>query len=203
MIPIQPKPEPSNFKTAVRDPGELFLAHVPRPSKKDWNENALWDKCFNDLYREYRGICAYLGMWINAHDATVDHFLPKSVYPQCAYEWENYRLSCEKANGYKADHDILDPFKIQKDSFILDFPSLLVKANRNLLAHDSILVNGTIEILKLNNEDFILDRLYWIKFYIENLDFQNLEQFAPFIAYELKRQKLENDIIEMMHVQAL
>lgn len=202
MIPIQPKSEPSNFRTTVKDPGMLFLARVPQPRKKDWNENALWNRCIGDLYQEYRGICAYIGMWINSHDATVDHFLPKSAYPQFAYDWENYRLSCKRANEYKADLDILDPFKIQKDCFILDFPSLQVKANRCLCESDSLLANSTIEILRLNSEEFILDRLYWIKFYIENLDFQNLEQFAPFIAHELKRQRLEKNIVEMMQTHA-
>ncbi len=200
MIPIIPKPEPPNFNSNVKNPGSQFLARVSRPTKREWNNNALWEKCFKDLYREYRGVCAYLGIWINCHDATVDHFLPKSAYPQFAYDWGNYRLSCKRANEYKSDHDILDPFQIQKDSFMLDFPSLLVKANQDLDITNRRLVNETIEILKLNNEDFIQDRLSWIMFYIENLNCQFLEKFAPFIAYELKRQDLESNIVDMMTI---
>ena len=198
MIPIQQRPEPSNFRTNIRDPGTQFLAQVPNPSKRQWGENDLWRNCFNDLYREYHGICAYIGMWTPHHDATVDHYLPKSIYPQRAYDWENYRLSCEKANNNKSDLDILDPFYIQSDWFILDFPSLQVKPNQNISLIDFNLIKCTIDILRLNGEDFIQERLGWVMEYIRGLDFTYLERFAPFIAYELRRQKLENIITGMM-----
>lgn len=199
MIPVQPRPEPPSFRTNVKDPGMRFLASVPNPTRKNWKDNNFWRICFDDLYREYHGICAYLGLWINNHDATVDHFCSKSAYPQQAYDWENYRLSCKIANENKGDNDILDPFQIERDWFILDFPSLQVMANHNLLCeYERILVNHTIYHLKLNDEYFIKDRLAWIRLYIENLDFSFIEQLAPFIAYELRRQHLEEDIIGVM-----
>ena len=201
MIPIQPKPEPANFNINIRIPGMRFLTLIPYPSKSNWKGNELWRNCLRDLYNEYNGVCAYIGMWIPRHDATVDHFLSKSYHPQYAYDWNNYRLSCEKANNNKADHDILDPFDIQDDWFTLDFPSLLVESNQNILPVNRILVDNTIHILGLNSEYFIQDRLNWVMMYIQVLDLAHLERFAPFIAQELKRQKLETDIIEIMQVR--
>ena len=198
MIHIELMPEPANFNAEVREPGNRFLILVPNPTKKQWRVNHYWMHCRSDLYRSYHGICAYTGLWFPKLSATVDHFMPKSKYPQKAYEWNNFKLSCEKANNNKGNNEILDPFSISPDWFQLDFPSLLVKANPHLLRDEKSFIKETIDILKLNTEDFIDTRQYWLMFYIENLDFDHLERYAPFIAYELRRQNLKTRIVEMM-----
>lgn len=197
MIPIQPRPEPSNFNDNVRMPGCQFLLQVHNPNTKQWGKNNYWRLCIRDLYREYQEICAYTGIWIPISAATVDHFVPKSVDPQQAYEWRNYRLSSLRANNKKGmDSEILDPFNIQYNWFLLDFPSLLVKPNRSAIQLEAI--KYSIKKLKLNDEYFIMDRQHWLKEYCRTLDLDHLKKHAPFIAYELVRQNLERDIIEMM-----
>lgn len=200
MIPIQPKPEPSNFTANVRSPGNQFLFRVPNPNTDQWGKNDYWRRCIFDLYREYQEICAYTGIWIPISAATIDHFVPKSIDPRQAYEWGNYRLSSGRANNKKGTNSgILDPFSIQYDWFLLEFPSLLVKPNHSASQLDAI--TYTIKTLKLNEEYFIKDRQHWLNEYCRNLDLVFLKTHAPFIAYELKRQKLEDDIIEMMRVR--
>lgn len=201
MIPIQPRPEPSNFNINVRSPGTNFLARVPHPVNKQWHNNHYWTRCIPDLYKEYRGICAYIGTWIPRGSATVDHYVPKSIDPQQAYEWRNYRLSCKEANSNKKDSsNILDPFRIQYDWFLLDFSSLLVTPNQNISINDFNRVELTINTLRLNEEYFIEARQHWLMEYIRDSDFDFLEMYAPFVAYELNRQNLKNKIIQMMQV---
>lgn len=198
MIPIQQKPEPLDFNTHVRIPGVQFLSKVCCPTSKQWKKNNYWTHCSQNLYSAYEGICAYTGIWVSKSSSTVDHFIPKSNNPQLAYEWSNYRLACDKANNNKSDEKILDPFQISNDWFLLNFPSLLVHPSKNLSTSDYDKVKKTIDILKLNNECFIEDRLHWLNEYIYNLDFDFLKRHAPFIAYELQRQGIKNDIVQMM-----
>ncbi|MHB8103596.1 MAG: HNH endonuclease [Methanosarcina sp.] len=198
MIPIIQQPEPSDFSIEVRIPGTQFLSTTPSPNKKQWNNNNYWKHCSQNLYRAYEGICAYTGIWISKSSATVDHFIPKSNAPHLAYEWTNYRLSCDKANSNKSNVDILDPFQIHYDWFLLGFPSLLVIPNRTLSRSDYSKVDKTINILRLNNECFVEDRLHWLMEYILNSDFDFLKRHAPFVAYELQRQDLVTAIFQIM-----
>ena len=60
------------------------------------------------------------------HRGRVDHFYPKSVRPDMAYEWSNFRLASLKLNCRKREfQDVLDPFTIEPGWFCLSFPSLL------------------------------------------------------------------------------
>lgn len=198
MIPIKQQPEPLSFNNDVRIPGTKFLRINASPTKKQWNRNNYWKYCSQDLYRAYDGICAYTGIWISLSSATVDHFIPKSKTPQLAYEWTNYRLSCDKVNNNKSDLNILDPFQIQYNCFLLEFPSLLVIPNQSISPTYYNEVTRTIDNLKLNSEYFIEDRQHWLMEYIRNSDFDFLKRHAPFVAYELQRQNLINTIFQIM-----
>ncbi len=131
--------------------------------------------------------------------ATVDHFIPISQSPQTAYEWNNYRLSCARANTNKGDNrNVLDPFNLKPDSFSLDFPSLLLRPNPSLDMDSAAKVSATIAILGLNEEYFVEDRLHWLIEYLRDSDIDFLKRHAPFLAYELQRQKLESTISAIM-----
>jgi len=199
LIPVQPKPEPASFDKDIRTPGGQFIRQHPHPTGVQWRRNRHWKKCILDLYRSYGGICAYSAIWVPRSGATVDHYVPISHDPRIAYEWSNYRLSCEKANGNKGDsRNVLDPFKIMQDSFTIDFPSLLVKPGSSLNPKDRARVEKTIEILQLNEEYFVEDRIHWLTEYTQNSDMDFLRRYAPFIAYELQRQQLSSNISSMM-----
>jgi hypothetical protein len=198
MIPVRMQPEPAAFDTNVRKPGQRFLRATPRPKKKQWNGKEFWKEAIMDLYSAYAGICAYCAEWIprTTGEISVDHFLPKSIHPHLAYEWSNYRLAARRFNDLKQDHtDVVDPFTLQADWFVLDFPSLLVKANGVLAAYDAEHIWKTIKRLHLNDERAIQSRYRWVRDYCENLfGFDYLRRNAPFIAYELERQHLVQPI---------
>ena len=53
----------------------------------------------------------------------VEHFEPKSIYPELAFEWENLLPSCRKCNEAKLDHDtrkspIINPTKEDPETLL-------------------------------------------------------------------------------------
>lgn len=195
MIPVNLQPEPEHFYELVEMPGNTFLATHPRPKARDWKNHNYWKYVESELYDAYSGICAYSCTWIPrvTGGKTVEHFKPKSRYPLEAYRWENYRLVCLLLNGRKGNHeDILDPFTLRDGCFVIDFPSLMIFPGEHLSDSEASQVIKTVKRLKLNEDEAcIKDREKWLRDYvIGEISFSHLKKHAPFIAYELERQKL-------------
>ena len=203
MIHVDSQPEPETFAGRVREPGRQFLQQHPEPTKQQWKNRDYWTRALGDLHTAYRGICAYSCHWIpfdTGHDS-VEHFRPKALFPAEAYEWSNYRLVCGTLNGRKGmRQDVLDPFLVPDGWFVLDFPSLLVKPTRNLPDADTRSVLSTIERLGLNDEGTCLKaRLRYVRYYcLQMIDFRYLENDAPFIAGEIRRQGLVDSLTDLM-----
>jgi hypothetical protein len=107
------------------------------------------------LHTEYNGICGYSCHWIpfDTGADTVEHFKPKSKHPADAYEWANYRLVCQLLNSRKrVDEDILDPFQIHTGWFVIEFPTLMVKAAPGLKKDLRDRIIATRDVLGLNDE---------------------------------------------------
>jgi len=202
LIPIRAQPEPVNFSKKVREPGKAFLKKIPHPTTREWKNREYWQRVLPDLYEAYGGFCAYCAEWISRTtcDCQVDHFIPKSIQPELAYEWNNYRLASCRFNRKKGIYqDVLDPFNLEPDWFILEFPSLAVKPNPALSAFQAKQVIATRDHLGLNDEICMVSRLRWIRdFCRRSITFEYLKQNAPFIAYELERQNLVEKITLMM-----
>jgi len=204
MIPVKPQPEPDDFDRLVRIPGKNFLKGLfgAKPTDKQWRENDDWKEVRSELIESYHRICAYYAHWIPSASciANIDHFIPKSVEPKLAYEWSNFRLACPLANTRKKNYqDVLDPFTIGEDWFVLEFPSLYLKPNPQLPTNIQQQICATIKRLKLNDYPTLVDeRTRWLKMYCEGASFDFLKINAPFIAHELKRQNLVEEIKNMM-----
>ena len=202
LIPVALQPEPANFNIRVREPGTQFLNINSYPQSKDWKNRDYWQRCLPQLYESYRGICAYSAEWIPLETgvATVDHYTPKSIAPNLAYEWNNYRLASLKLNSRKGNfQDVIDPFLLTDGNFQLDFPSLIVKPNSTESEQRINSIDATIKRLKLNGESAIKSRIRWIKPYCKDeIGFHFLLQNAPFIGFELQRQNLKMQIKNIM-----
>ncbi|HLP46063.1 MAG TPA: hypothetical protein VK186_07475 [Candidatus Deferrimicrobium sp.] len=210
MIPVQSQPEPIDFDKKVRQKGKTFLA------KKNVTTDAIrahcgWRESLNDLYEKYGKICAYSACLCQS--PTVDHFIPisalvKNGNPQLAYEWTNFRLASSAMNQHKHDFlDVLDPFTVQPGWFVIDFTTinLRILSGNNLPPSIKKKVDETILRLKLN------DRYIFIQYRVQMVDtycvgcrsftgsiesnFNFLKSVAPFIAAELDRQNLKEEIV--------
>ncbi len=203
MIPIKLQPEPVHFFKKVQKPGEKFLAEKPESKATKWEGHEYWTRILDELYHAYDHICAYSCHWIppDTGAKTVEHFKPKSIYPQDAYRWNNYRLVCSTLNGRKGDfEDVLDPFTLAEGWFVIDFPSLIIRPGSHISPTEMQQVNNTINRLRLNDEGTCLQaRLNWLHDYITvPFPFSHLEKKAPFLALELKRQNLKDAIRNIM-----
>lgn len=193
MIPVKPQPEPIDFNANVRKPGKAFLARTPRPTNKDFKANRYWEKSAKNLHTAYSGICAYSCVYMPLW-GTIDHFLPKSTYPDYAYEWKNFRLCSQRLNGYKDNStDILDPFSIQLGWFVLDFPSCLVRSGQGLPDGLKQKIETTIAILRFNQDDnLVQERCDIMGFYANGgVSLEFMIRRYPFLAGEIMRQNLQ------------
>lgn len=192
VIPVEPKPEPPDFDQKVRIPGMQYLRDNPNPTS--WDNKEYWRECLLELYSTYNRICAYSAHWIPRDTglATVDHFIPKSVNASMAYEWDNYRLSSHRMNSRKREYqDVLDPFEIKEQTFVIDFLTLEIKPIDSMNANMIYKADNTIKRLKLNDTLCVESRIDWLEpFTKEKYGFDFLEEKAPLLAYEIKRQKI-------------
>ena len=190
MIHVTLQPEPPDFDAKVRILGKAFIRAHPHPT--DWKDH--WRKCLGDLHKAYKGICAYSAHWISPCEgvASVDHFIPKSKNPSKAYEWDNFRLASLRMNARKGAHeDVLDPFTIAKETFVLDFTTLQPKPGPKLSRKIVREAMATIRRLKIDDDVCIESRIGWLQLYSEKeLTLSGLKKRAPFLAYEIERQGL-------------
>ena len=199
MIPVSKQPEPADFQNRVAIKGRKFLSQNPHPI--NWKNRSYWTEILPDLRDAYRGICAYCCHYIpGEQNASVDHFVPKSISPDKAYEWENYRLATLKMNSKKGDFtDVVDPFDISEGTFQLVFPTMMIKPNPNLVEDEKTQVWKAINRLDLNDDRVLVhSRLKWVLDYCDGcITFQYLREHVPFIAFEIERQNLHSRLSVM------
>ncbi len=122
-----PKPdEPENFNERVRIRGierlVEFRNRAEPPTPKEWTDfwksYDYWTEFGETLDEAFSGLCSYTAMLTNgSHE--VDHFTSKSVNPDSAYEWTNYRNTTGSTNRRKnnSNKPVLDPFEVELDWF--------------------------------------------------------------------------------------
>lgn len=190
MIKINLKPKPKDFDLKVKKPGQDFLKKVPRPRGKQWKNKDFWCLAIPDMMKAYKSICAYSSLWIKPDQPTIDHYVSRDTNPQLAYEWSNFRLARWRINTSKRNYtDVLDPFKIGKDWFELDFTTFAIRPNPKLKKTEKESVSKTIERLKLDSSDYREAREAWFNAFKD--DISKLEEKSPFIAYEIRRQGIQ------------
>ena len=199
VIKVIAAAEPGDFDAKVREPGKKFLARCPHPKNGQWDKKEFWRRAIPDLRKAYSEICAFSCFWVppGTGFSSVDHFEAKADHPEKAYEWSNFRFVCGSLNGKKGTFVVLDPFEVEDGWFVIDFLSLLVKPSAGLDESIKLQVAETCRILGLNNQSTcVAERAHYLAEYCsagkEGMAF--LERNAPFLAKELKRQGLEEEI---------
>ena len=121
----------------------------------------------------------------------VEHFAPKSLHPNLAYEWSNYRLVCGLMNIRKSNlEDVLDPFTLQSETFQIDFLDGKMFANSKIAPDRRAAAQSTIDRLKLSDDCCAVRLEYFEAYRAGDISGQQLKRHAPFVYLEMKRQKL-------------
>ena len=206
MIRIQSQIEPPNFDVTVRQRGSLWLAaNAHRPHLRSRDFPTYWRNCKAELRTAFNGICAYTASFIAPEYGpsveSVDHFIPKSEACDLAYEWNNYRFCNPRVNENKSNSvRVMDPFFIQSGWFTIDFTSFFVRPEASLPQLLRERVKHTIDDLHLNIDDRLLqaraDRI--TEYAHGDISFPYLQRNYPFIASELTRQNLIEQIKTMI-----
>ncbi|PWJ59153.1 MULTISPECIES: hypothetical protein [unclassified Fibrobacter] len=201
MIPVTPKPEPSDFDEKVRQPGKKWLAKPQNANANPSSYENYWKECIPDLEREYDQICAYLGIFLERGkgSVSVDHFIPKSdpvMGKNLTYEWSNYRLCCRQVNSKKNEKILhLDPFTMQPNSFFINFSDGCIFANPQNKIDDEDYFNNcedAIIKLKLNDKEFCcMRKTHYEDYILYNLPDAYMQKYSPFVWQEICRQGLK------------
>lgn len=192
MIRVHARPEYPGFDREVRQKGLQFLKSCPTPNSNDFRKHNYWTTAVRELYAAYDHLCAYTTREL-VHTGSVDHYKPKSKYPELAYEWSNYRLARQIVNNRKGEtEDVIDPFVVGDGWFILDLPSCLIKPGNGISREIRKAVNATINILGLNRDDRLVEER--CKLLVELADGEitlgYLERHYPFLSTEVRRQQV-------------
>lgn len=189
MIPTTVSPEPARFAADVRAKGAAYLQSNPRPTAKQFGKHAFWRAALPWLKTAHGNVCAFSSLWIPGQ-CSVDHFEPKSVRPDLAYEWANYRLATDRINSNKGESiRVLDPFQIQIGWFVLDLANLFVGPGPGLDAATRARVEETITILRLNDDVWVEIRFEVLRDFLNGtVQLEFLQRRYPFIAAEIARQ---------------
>lgn len=198
MIKVRLAVEPKNFVELVQKPGKKFIATNPEPTQKQWKQNNYWVRIAKDIHRTYSGVCAYYCQYIPkvTGSKTIEHFKPKSKHPNQAYIWSNYRLVCGMMNGRKGNNeDVLDPFDIEDDWFIINFNTYMVEPSELVDTQTKSRIDKTIRRLNLNDDECVEGRMEALERFADRGDIKYLDFWVPFIAKELRRQELVDVVL--------
>ncbi len=196
MIHVDPQPEPPDFDQTVRTPGRRCCEKNPASSQELY---PYWRACLDDLHKAYRGICAYVSIYIDRATGarSVDHFIAKSNARELTYEWSNYRLACSLMNSRKGRFDdVLDPFEVEDGWFVIELAFLKLFPNPELAPDLQDRVQDTINRLGLNDKGCRDARAdYLLPYIMGDISFDYLKHRCPLVAHELKRQGRVRDTV--------
>ena len=125
-----------------------------------------WRDFRDDLCGAFSGLCAYCEEGARGE---VDHFRPKSKFPEWVYEWSNWVFACHDCNRLKGDkwppNGYVDPCSTQErpeNFFRFDTTTgeILPKPELGPDLRDK--AQQTIDDLSLNASHHLKKRLWWV-----------------------------------------
>lgn len=177
-------------------------AKVAEASKRyDNARRATWFREVVDLLREMAGPGGNC-MWCSSNESSqVEHYRPKSQYPELALDWENYLWACGVCNSiHKRDrfpespHQILDP--VSEDAwrhlFIDEFGMLSPRYDPDAEALDARALS-TIDVVGLGRDDLHARRRRAMKILRQSVD----DALAMYRSGQLTAHDLRHRLAEL------
>ena len=158
---------------------------LPQPQDHKWSHyrETLGQQSYNSCWYCERQ-CQSVGGWA----PTVDHFRPRSLFPELTYAWSNWIFSCRRCNvDYKKDKwpelGFVDPTSVDiserpEQYFDYDFDSgrIIARANASETRQQKAWV--AIDDLGLSKPDLVNPRFTSIRQFIEAL-IEELLEYSP------------------------
>lgn len=125
---------------------------IPDTEKKKLTSFYRNDAVREGLIKSSEGKCAFCEcIPSEGGNIEIEHFKPKSEYPEFTFEWDNFLPSCRKCNGSKGTHDtvvepIINPYDIDPKG-VFHFVDIEIKASNTGIKQ---IAEKTIEVCGLN-----------------------------------------------------
>ena len=149
----------------------------------------LKNETMEQLGNMFQKCCAYCeGKFEDNSYAQIDHFKPKSLFPELCFDYNNMNYSCEKCNKFKSskfDEKLINPTE--------DNPEEHLKFDRVYLVPLDERGAKTLEILGINNED----RLENKKKRYEDIRLK-IEAVTNFLEYSYDNRDKINNLLKLM-----
>lgn len=148
-----------NLINAVKQYGGY--SSIPKDEKEKLLKNYRHKEIQSALSESSFGKCAFCECIPSESGyLEVEHFAPKSIYYQLAFDWDNLLPVCRICNEAKSSHDtiiepIVNPSKEDPKSFF-DFNYILMVPLRECLDQDK--AERTIEVCNLNSNGLVRAR---------------------------------------------
>ena len=135
-------------------------------------EDSLWSKFRKDIKERFSDLCAYCERRCDDDIGEIDHFKPKSRFPNLVYEWSNLILACSNCNRSKDNKwppgGYIDPCEVllqERPEIYFEYDA----ATCHIIPLDGLspaMNNRAIIMIKhlnLNGEDHINRRRSWLE----------------------------------------
>ena len=139
---------------------DYFQGKGNKPSDSRWRDFR------GDLCRAFSGLCAYCE---EGDRGEVDHFRPKSKFPQRVYQWSNWVFACHDCNRSKGDkwppNGYVDPCSEQEhpeNFFGFDTMTGEILPKSELGPDLGDKAQQTIDDLSLNASHHLRERVEWL-----------------------------------------
>ncbi|HDZ9134260.1 TPA: HNH endonuclease [Vibrio cholerae] len=116
----------------------------------------------NEMMKDHNGQCVYCGKnMCSPSEAVLDHFLPKSIYPEVALDRKNLVLACRDCNAIKSNKFPVDE---EGNGLLLnpnvdDLSEHIQQSKNGLLKGLTERGNIMIDVLNLNRASLVEQRL--------------------------------------------
>jgi len=161
-------PEPAGLDTVREEHTPSWIEHYredvgPVPTDDKWGDFR------DDIVESFRGLCAYCEVTARGE---VDHFRPKSKFPELVYAWSNLVFACHDCNMLKRNkwpgRGYVDPCAKTQPArpeiffnFDLLTGEILVKSGLSPIRHSK--AADMIKDLRLNEFHHLRTRTTWIR----------------------------------------
>jgi len=139
------------LKTAITTYGTY--KDIPKEEKSKLISHYRHDEIKAPLFQSSSQKCAFCECKpAEGGNIEVEHFIPKSKYPDFTFDWNNFLPSCRKCNGSKDDHDtiknpIVNPYNINPDD-VFHYNDIKISAKSNSYKD---IGDNTIDVCSLNS----------------------------------------------------
>ena len=154
--------------------GEIRADHTPR-----WVQyytegvgsrptDSHWRHYYDNLKYVFGGLCAYCE---EITKGEVDHFRPKSQFPDLVYSWSNWLFACHECNQAESSYwpagGYVDPCEMSRPNrpehyFLFDTQTGFILPNGSLTPRRRQKAQRTIDDLGLNDLQHLKERVEWL-----------------------------------------